>query len=53
MANKAAALYLNIRKSDGSWTFARPAMSSNHRLKPWSYWSASARKGTPRPAITC
>jgi hypothetical protein len=28
MANKTASLYLNIRKPDGKWTFARPAMSS-------------------------
>ena len=34
MANKTASLYLNIRKPDGKWTFARPAMSSNNRLKP-------------------
>jgi hypothetical protein len=31
---KAPPFYLNIRKPDGSWTFARPAVSGNGRLKP-------------------
>jgi hypothetical protein len=34
MANKTASLYLNIRKPDGKWTFARPAVANNGRLKP-------------------
>jgi integrase len=34
MANKTASLYLNIRKPDGSWTFVRPSLSNNGRLKP-------------------
>ena len=34
MANKTASLYLNIRKPEGNWTFARPAVSNNARLKP-------------------
>jgi len=34
MANKTASLYLNIRKPDGTWTFTRPAVSNNGRLKP-------------------
>lgn len=34
MANKTASLYLNIRKPDTSWTFARPPASNNGRLKP-------------------
>jgi integrase/recombinase XerD len=34
MANKTASLYLNIRKPDGNWTFARPAVANNGRLKP-------------------
>lgn len=34
MASKTASLYLNIRNLDGIWTFARPAVSNNGRLKP-------------------
>ncbi|MGB7495042.1 MAG: tyrosine-type recombinase/integrase [Candidatus Acidiferrum sp.] len=34
MANKTASLYLNIRKPNGKWTFARAAVANNGRLKP-------------------
>jgi integrase/recombinase XerD len=34
MANRTASLYLNIRKPDGKWTFARPVVANNNRLKP-------------------
>ena len=34
MANKTASLYLNVRRPDGTWTFARPAVFNNGRLKP-------------------
>ena len=48
MTDHTAAVYLNIRKPDGKWTFTCPAMSSNHRLNPWLTWSADGSKGRGR-----
>jgi hypothetical protein len=34
MANTAASLCINIRRFNGTWTFARPVVTGNGRLKP-------------------
>ncbi len=34
MANKTAAIYMNYKKADGTWGFAKPLVKGNGRLKP-------------------
>jgi hypothetical protein len=59
MATRSASLYLNIRKPDGRWTFARPKTSNNGRLrssrfqKPEDVTSKFARSARLRIDTRC